>query len=96
MDASETCLSIGPFSLDIRYDYLLLILFWLIAVGARALMLKLFWPVMTRLEGMDQYAALDWRDAIVMCWGGLRGAVGLALAIDVEQKLGTVQVVSGS
>ena len=26
---------------------------------------------------------LPWKDAVVMIWGGLRGAVGLALALQV-------------
>ena len=26
---------------------------------------------------------LSWQNAVILCWGGLRGAVGLALALQV-------------
>lgn len=29
---------------------------------------------------------LQWQDAVVMTWGGLRGAVGLALALSVARN----------
>lgn len=44
----------------------------------RALVIILFSPFLTRLG-----YGLPWKDAIVMIWGGLRGAVGLALALQV-------------
>ena len=33
---------------------------------------------------------VDWRDAVVTTWGGLRGAVGLALALMVFNETGTI------
>ncbi len=37
-----------------------------------------FSPILTRLG-----YGLEWNNAVVMIWGGLRGAVGLALALQV-------------
>ena len=41
-------------------------------------MVVLFSPLLTRMG-----YGLPWKDAVVMIWGGLRGAVGLALALQV-------------
>ena len=41
-------------------------------------MILLFSPILTRLG-----YGLKWYDAVVMIWGGLRGAIGLALALQV-------------
>ena len=38
----------------------------------------LFSPILSRMG-----YGLPWKDAVVMIWGGLRGAVGLALALQV-------------
>jgi len=46
----------------------------------------LFSPLLTRIG-----YGLPWKDAVVMIWGGLRGAVGLALALQVamdHEKVG--------
>lgn len=43
---------------------------------ARALVFVLLWPALQRTG-----YGIDWRSAVVCTWGGLRGAVGLALAL---------------
>ena len=40
-----------------------------------------------RAEGENGFGALGPNDGMVMVWGGLRGAVGLALAIIVDEEL---------
>jgi sodium/hydrogen exchanger 10/11 len=35
-------------------------------------------PVLARIG-----YGLTWQNAVILCWGGLRGAVGLALALQV-------------
>ena len=49
-------------------------------------MLTLFWPLLQRWELMDQYSAITKSDGLVIAWGGLRGAVGLALGIAVKKE----------
>ena len=39
-----------------------------------------FTPLLTHIG-----YTIDWKNAIVITWGGLRGAVGLALALVVAQ-----------
>ncbi|XP_071957219.1 sperm-specific sodium:proton exchanger-like isoform X2 [Antedon mediterranea] len=46
----------------------------------RAMTIAMFSPILARLG-----YGLSWRNAVIMTWGGLRGAVGLALALLVEQ-----------
>ena len=40
-----------------------------------------------RAEGENGFGALGPNDGVVMVWGGLRGAVGLALAISVKSTI---------
>lgn len=44
----------------------------------RALVLIAFSPVLVRIG-----YGLNWQNGVVIMWGGLRGAVGLALALQV-------------
>ena len=54
---------------------------WPIIQLTRALTMALFYPALTRLgEGCT------WQAAVVMWWGGLRGSVGLALAMIVDHS----------
>ena len=41
-------------------------------------MIMTFSPILMRIG-----YGLTWQSAVVVCWGGLRGAVGLALALQV-------------
>ncbi|XP_078490642.1 sperm-specific sodium:proton exchanger-like [Ciona intestinalis] len=52
----------------------------------RAVSIFCFFPAMQRL-GID----LNWRHVLVMTWGGLRGAVGLTLAIYLNSYIGALQ-----
>lgn len=44
----------------------------------RATVLMMAGPVLARIG-----YGLSWQNAVILCWGGLRGAVGLALALQV-------------
>ena len=57
-----------------RFFYLLLFVF----LGFRGVVIAAFSPVL-RHTGYG----MTWRDGMVMTWGGLRGAVGLALGLMV-------------
>jgi len=48
---------------------------------SRAVVLACLWPIIARTTDH-----LTWKDAIVMWWSGLRGAVGLLVAIEVAEK----------
>lgn len=43
-------------------------------------MLMMFYPILKRLG-----YGLPWQNMIVIMWGGLRGAVGMCLAIEIYQ-----------
>ena len=54
------------------------IVLWLFLVLIRTVMVILFYPLLR----MGTYG-LHWKDAVVLAWAGLRGAVGLTLALIV-------------
>jgi len=62
-----------------RADWGLSILLYLFLQLIRLLTILLMYPFMM-LSGY----AVSWKDVLVMTWGGLRGAVGLALALIVD------------
>jgi len=68
-------------------DYLNLIVIYLFLIVLRAIMIFCSRPVL-RLLHPDRIP-LTWEDATVMSWGGLRGAVGLALAMQVHRGKAT-------
>jgi hypothetical protein len=59
--------------------YLVLLYFGMLAI--RGVMVMLFYPCLCRMG-----YSIDLRDAFMLTWGGLRGALGLALALDVALK----------
>mmetsp|Transcript_49223 Transcript_49223/g.123379 ORF Transcript_49223/g.123379 Transcript_49223/m.123379 type:complete len:88 (+) Transcript_49223:1-264(+) len=48
---------------------------------ARALVILLFWRFLSTWG-----YGLNWKEAVVLWWGGLRGAVGLSLALEMEHN----------
>jgi len=63
-------------------DYLHLISIYLMLLFIRAALVMLSRPILQFLHPGRQ--PVSWPDAMVISWGGLRGAVGLALAIQVS------------
>jgi len=63
-------------------DFWYLLIFYVIVNVIRFGMVGLFMPLLMRCG-----YGLSLRDAIVLSWGGLRGAVGLALALEIELLL---------
>jgi NhaP-type Na+/H+ or K+/H+ antiporter len=55
---------------------------YLLALLIRSFIVALFFPILQRLG-----YGITWQGAIVASWGGLRGAVGLALAIVMKTEL---------
>jgi NhaP-type Na+/H+ or K+/H+ antiporter len=55
---------------------------YLFALLIRSIIVALFFPLLQRLG-----YGITWQGAIVASWGGLRGAVGLALAIVMQSEL---------
>lgn len=66
-------------------------LMYVVMMGIRALMTLLFYPALARLG----YGTTP-KDAGFMVWGGLRGAVGLALAVFVRSGLDQVDNEAGT
>eukprot|EP00434_Breviolum_minutum_P020185 symbB.v1.2.017800.t1/scaffold1394.1/size200789/23 len=67
-------------------DYGWLALLYVLANLARGLMIGVLWPVMNCVGGSD-VTRTTWRECLVMTWGGLRGAVGLALVLSMRNLL---------
>ena len=57
-------------------DWIKMLLFYIFMTVARMIMIMTFYPILTR----SGYG-LTFREALVVCYGGLRGALGLALAL---------------
>ena len=68
------------YRLDVRdfsaYDAGVLLLLYVLSFVIRAVNVTLVWWFERRAG-----RTMDWRDAVVTTWGGLRGAMGLALAL---------------
>eukprot|EP00746_Dinoflagellata_sp_MGD_P012784 gnl/MRDRNA2_/MRDRNA2_127386_c0_seq1.p1 gnl/MRDRNA2_/MRDRNA2_127386_c0~~gnl/MRDRNA2_/MRDRNA2_127386_c0_seq1.p1 ORF type:complete len:418 (+),score=87.90 gnl/MRDRNA2_/MRDRNA2_127386_c0_seq1:154-1254(+) len=60
----------------------LLILYAIAVVAGRFIMMAIFYPALSRLG-----YGLNWKGACVASWGGLRGAVGMALAFAVDNEV---------
>jgi len=58
------------------------ILLYLFALVIRSIIVALFFPLLQRLG-----YGITWQGAVVATWGGLRGAVGLALAIVMQSEM---------
>lgn len=63
-------------------DFVVLILVYIGINVVRMLMIAIFYPIMKR----SGYG-LSKREAVILCWGGLRGALGLTLALMVSYTL---------
>jgi len=59
-------------------DWIKMLIFWVLMIIARAMMVFIFWPIIKK-HGYG----LSPKEFIVLVWGGLRGALGLALALMV-------------
>ena len=70
------------------YDYFVLLYTWAALMLIRGVMMVGLWPLLSYFERHHSSTKmLDWRDGVVMTWGGLRGAVGLALAMVVDEHI---------
>ncbi|CAH0375499.1 unnamed protein product [Pelagomonas calceolata] len=68
-------------------DFGWLLFTWFALVIIRCLTIAMLWPLLKWLEQRYSHAhQLEWKDGVVMAWGGLRGAVGLALALVVQEE----------
>lgn len=67
-------------------DWGWLFFLYMSAVGARAIMMFSAFPFLN-LVAASKAAKVSWRECLVMTWGGLRGAVGLALALVMRSQL---------
>ena len=69
----------------VHTDISFLIILYLVCIFARAIAILVCYPALRRLgTGMQP------RTAVVLLWGGLRGAVGLALALIVLNETETI------
>ena len=59
-------------------------LLYAVCLFARTATVALFYPLMKFAASRGVGTKIDWRKAAVLIWGGLRGAVGLALALVVR------------
>ena len=61
-------------------DWLFLVTLYVGLQVIRLIAIGSLWPILTKIG-----YAISWKSILVMTWGGLRGAVGLALALIVSQ-----------
>lgn len=71
-------------------DFMWLLILYAVVVALRFLMIAILYPIITNLG-----YKLDWKDCVVMAWGGLRGAVGLAMAMSMNAAT-AIEPVTGS
>eukprot|EP00746_Dinoflagellata_sp_MGD_P004011 gnl/MRDRNA2_/MRDRNA2_107772_c0_seq1.p1 gnl/MRDRNA2_/MRDRNA2_107772_c0~~gnl/MRDRNA2_/MRDRNA2_107772_c0_seq1.p1 ORF type:complete len:906 (+),score=138.75 gnl/MRDRNA2_/MRDRNA2_107772_c0_seq1:200-2917(+) len=67
-------------------DWGFLLLLYVFATLARAAMIGCLYPLLNLVAG-SHTAKTGWKECLVMIWGGLRGAVGLALALSMRESL---------
>jgi NhaP-type Na+/H+ or K+/H+ antiporter len=67
---------------DIVDTVLWALLLYIFALIIRCFIIALFYPVLKRIG-----AGITWQAATVAAWGGLRGAVGLALALVMKHEM---------
>ncbi|KAL4516515.1 hypothetical protein Ndes2526A_g05070 [Nannochloris sp. 'desiccata'] len=71
-----TALELFRVSTITKTDWGWAVVLWLFLVAIRTAMVVLFYPLLR----LGQYG-INWKDGIVLSWSGLRGAVGLTLAL---------------
>jgi hypothetical protein len=67
-------------------DWGWLIVLYILATLARGFMIVVFCPYLNAVAPCKA-AKISWKECVVMTWGGLRGAVGLALALTMRTQL---------
>uniref|UniRef100_A0A7S4AYE0 Cation/H+ exchanger transmembrane domain-containing protein n=1 Tax=Chrysotila carterae TaxID=13221 RepID=A0A7S4AYE0_CHRCT len=63
---------------------------WVAVILVRFTTVALFFPIL-RLIGLG----LSWQQAVILCWGGLRGAVSLALSVAVSHHIYSQETFGG-
>lgn len=64
-------------------DWGYLFLLFLLVTAIRFFLVFAFYPITARLG-----IGTNWQEAVFMSWGGLRGAVGIALALSLNAQVG--------
>lgn len=67
-------------------DFGWLLVLYVISILARTFMLFSAYPFLNWLAP-SKVAQVSWKECLVMSWGGLRGAVGLALALSMKTEM---------
>jgi NhaP-type Na+/H+ or K+/H+ antiporter len=79
LDEATTTLNTDDGEFHVANQMTMNIVLWIILTGIRAGVVFAFAPILTKIG-----YGLTWKEAVVMVWGGLRGAVSLSLALLVD------------
>ena len=79
-DIRSSCASLN---LDMAETFGWAVMLYIFAIPIRYFVIGLFYPLLQRMG-----YGLSWQGAVVAGWGGLRGAVGLALALVMKTEMG--------
>lgn len=63
-------------------DFMYLLVLYLLVMLIRLIQVALFFPLFSRV-GLKS----DWKESVFLCYGGLRGAVGVALALSLNRSV---------
>nr|AVZ44366.1 SOS1 [Fagopyrum esculentum] len=86
---AESALSSDGLSINNGYSWGYLILLYVYVQISRVIVVGVLYPFLRKLG-----YGLDWKEAIILIWSGLRGAVALSLSLSIKRSSGNTSRIS--
>nr|AVG70998.1 SOS1 protein [Fagopyrum tataricum] len=86
---AESALSSDGLSINNGYSWGYLILLYVYVQISRVIVVGVLYPFLRQLG-----YGLDWKEAIILIWSGLRGAVALSLSLSIKRSSGNTSRIS--